>query len=612
MRLRLLPLGLLLAACAFAATSPVVPAKPAPWKPKAAAKRAPVGLPATTATGKPISMYINGVPDTGQFLPDTVWLARVNTRVTTVADFIREYFASYPEYRPNQDSLGRVAFLTTMINHDVMGLTARAIDRPFDFEDRITLREYEQRTLSDAFYTTFVLDSVHVTDEQVEAAVQQMGLEGHFRHILFDERPTAERVRKDLVAGKIKWHDAVAKYSRSAHDPGPDGDMGWAVRNKMQLALALPLFGTTVGGYSQVFLTEQGYEIAQLVETRMPSRISLESMRRPMRKNLFDYYCSLRADSIQAMLRDRIGMVFDTANVVAISSRFKRATKVSRAGYTTNIEVSGEVPDFSDADTSLALATWKNGGRYSVGEFLAWYTHLNVLVRPNVDFPDGLMGQINGTVLEPYRAELAKELGLDRDPYVVKTIAGKAEQMMVERMYGDSVSSKIWVSREERQAYYEKHKLDFVTYAQLDYAAIIRHTKPSADSLLQALQGGADPRAILAADSVRGEKTGTMQHRREDDHGKYHKILFEELRPGKGTILGPDEEGIYAILFLTKYDPGTQLSFADAQGMIDESMQNLKSEERLKGMLERFRKRYDIAWRPELVMQVRLVEKRDN
>ena len=82
----------------------------------------------------------DGIVDRGQFLPDTAVLARVNDRVTRVGAFIDAYFSSYAEDRPKSDSAGRVEFLNSIVNKEVLGLTALAINRPLGFEDRAKLR----------------------------------------------------------------------------------------------------------------------------------------------------------------------------------------------------------------------------------------------------------------------------------------------------------------------------------------------------------------------------------------------------------------------------------------------------------------------------------------
>ena len=89
--------------------------------------------------------WINDVPDTGQFLADSVWVLKVGPRVTTAGEFVSKYFSSYPEYRPPQDSLGRIKFLTSLLHKDVLGMTALAQNRPLRFEDRLAMRETRQR-----------------------------------------------------------------------------------------------------------------------------------------------------------------------------------------------------------------------------------------------------------------------------------------------------------------------------------------------------------------------------------------------------------------------------------------------------------------------------------
>ena len=133
------------------AVAPVDPNKPVPGK----------------FTSPKLRGWINDVPDTGQFLPDSVWLLRVGPRVTKVGDYVRSWFTSYPEYRPGQDSLGRVQFLNSLLHKDVLGMTALALNRPLVFEDRLALNETRQRSLANATYQRFVRDSITVSDAEV-------------------------------------------------------------------------------------------------------------------------------------------------------------------------------------------------------------------------------------------------------------------------------------------------------------------------------------------------------------------------------------------------------------------------------------------------------------
>jgi len=596
MKLRLLPIGLLFAACAFAGAPGVTPA---PWTPK---------QPAAPAGRQP-AMIIDGVPDTGQFLPDTAWMVRVNDRVTTAGEFNDRYFSSFPEDRPAPDSLGRVKFLNSIINRDVLGLTARGLGMTFDFTERATMRETEERALSDVYFKRMVYDSVNVPESEVEEAVRQLGVQAHFHHLVFDTKPEAEKARRDLLAGKVSWHALALKQGEAKGDTGPDGDLGWLERSRISMERAVPMFRIGVGGTTEVFRTDLGYEIARMAEMKQVARPSVEVLRNVVRKNMRNYYLGLRADRIQGEIARRVGMVFDTATVNFVASHMKASMGVTQGARGNTVEINAAPPEIADEDTSRALATWEKGGRFTVGAFVHWYMSMNPLVRPNVNFPDAVVGQVSSVVLEPYRAQLAREMGLDKDPVVVSIIEKKREEMLVDRMYQDSVASKVWVSRDDRLAWYKAHLKDYFTFPAVDYAAIYRYHRAGADSLAAALNAGAKAVDVIAADSARGEVTGALHHELDSEHGAYHKVLFEELRPGKATVVGPDKDGIWLVLQLVAYDPGHQLSFEESQGMIDESLQNVSAEKFLNAMLDRLRKRYTIAWRPEKVMMVRLLEK---
>jgi hypothetical protein len=102
--------------------------------------------------------------------------------------------------------------------------------------------------------------------------------------------------------------------------------------------------------------------------------------------------------------------------------------------------------------------------------------------------------------------------------------------------------------------------------------------------------------------------SGTLQTRGANEQGTYQKALFEEMRPGDVQIRGPDRNGDYVVLNVIRYDGGRQLSFEESDAMISESLTNQRSDEALQAMIARLKTRYEIAWRPELLMLVRMVD----
>ena len=552
--------------------------------------------------------FIDGVRDTGQFLPDTTWLVQVGPRVTSVRDFVSGYFDSYPEDRPKPDSLGRVRLLNSIIEKDVLGMTALGIDTKLGFEDRLQLRETQQRALSNAVYQRLVIDSVKVTEDDIREAGKMYGYEQRFRHITFSDRATAERVRRDLLGGKLRWSDAVRRYSIAKHDPGPDGELGWAKRANLDPSYGLRIFALKPGEMSVIFIDKDGFQLVQALERRPIPTVALEPLHNTLRTQLVEFRTTERSESIQQVLRDEIAIAYDTLNIDFAAKHFKSPTTVEQTNKGSSIAVDAAVPEFTPADTARVLARWKNGGRFTIQQLLRAYSDLTPMLRPNLSFWEAVRGQVDAIVLEPFMADYAVRRGLDKDPAVVRELAKKREQILVEHMYQDSVGSRVWVSKDERRAYYEKNKAQFVTYPAVDFAAIVRPSKKSVDSLVAALKGGADARAILRSDSLAGNVSGSVQHRVQNEGGQYQKILFEELRPGQTATFGPDKQGTYIVLQLLTFDAGHQLTFEQSDQMADESLQNIKAEQALRAMIERMKKKYTIRSRPELVMRIRLID----
>jgi hypothetical protein len=552
--------------------------------------------------------WINDTPDTGQFLADSVWLLRVGPRVTNVGTYLREWFASYPEYRPPQDSTGRVTFLNNLMNKDIMALTALSQNRPLSFEDRLAVRETRQRCLTTAVHVRFVDDSVHVSEDEVRELWKNYSFKQHLRHILLEDRNTADRVRRELIGGRITWAAAVAKYSVATKDLGVNGDIGWIAPDKMDPALAIRVYGLKPGETSQPVQDGDGWHIVQSIERQPISPPSYEAIAYSLRLQIRDVRSVERSSALTAMLRMQQGMVFDTTNARFASLQFKETMKMEQTGTGTSLNINGAIPEFDVADTARILARWNHGGRFSIGDLNHAYSDIPALMRPTLQRWEVLLAFVESIVLEPALAAYGEQQGLGKDSLVTVPVQRKIEELMVDHMYQDSVGTKVWVSKEERKAWYQSHLPGYFTYPSVEFAALVRESKAGADSVERALKSGVKAAAILHADSLGGRISGSIQTRQQNEHGPYQKSLFEEMRPGDIQIRGPDKVGDYAILQLIKYDGGRQLSYEECETMIDESLQNQKSEAALNAMIARLKPRYPIAWRPELVMLIKLVD----
>jgi len=610
--------GVRIAVLAALALPLVVAAAPKPASPKPASSKAAPATPPPTGPAPKRDMsvtknpkfkgWVNDTPDTGQFLADSVWLLRVGPRVTTVGNYVDRWFASYPEDRPGQDSTGRVTFLESLMSKDILGLTALSIERTPTFEDRFEMRNARQRALASAVYRRFVADSVVVPEDEVKALWETYKWDQHLRHIMVADRNAAEMVRREIVSGRLPWSAAAKKYSLIRSDQYPDGDMGWVSRDRMEPIIGNVVYSLKPGEISKPVHDTQGWHIVQSLERKPKAAPSYNAFRKKLRGELEQERAAVYADRILAHLRQQEQLRHDTANVILASKKFGIAVQIQPNDIGGTIKVDETIPEFSPADTARLLATWRGGGRYSIGDLLHAYSDVPPLLRPALNVPEAVIGYIESYILEPKMAEYGAQHGLESDSLVQLAINKKREELAVGHMYQDSVARFIWVSKDERKAHYEKHKSQYHTYAKVTFAAIARSSKAGADSVATQLTSGVPAAQVIAADSAKGLHSGTIQTRSQADRGAYHGALFEEMRKGDVQVRGPDKEGYYAILQVLDYDPGQQLSYEESETMIDESLQNLKAETALKALIGRLKPRYPIASRPQLLPLVLMLD----
>jgi PPIC-type PPIASE domain len=600
MKLRAIaPLGLLLSWLVLLGAGPA----PKPWKPAH-----PLPAPPPAETAKPRRWpIVNGVPDSGQFLPDTAYLGRVNDRMLRVHDFRDGYFSSYIQYRPKEDSLGRAEFLRSMVNKEVLALTALAANKPLSFEDRLIMREHTERVLSNVAFQRFVADSAVPTPEQLQDAYHSRGFRLHLQHLVTANRASAEQARAELIANKITWAAAVRKYSRN--HASPVGELGWKIYTNLSGVMARQVFSQTAGQYPPPIEDDDGFHVVRIVERQPIALPPYENVKRMVYDQVAPTLLDQHMEAMRALVRQRIGIEYDSTNIAWTSGLFGETAGVTTdASGQTVFDMNPTLPVFMPADTSRVLARWK-GGRFSAGQFLEAHRATPVPQRKNVNTPDQLKAALDNIVLEHPIAELALERGLDKDPLAIALINKRREQILVEHMFEDSVQKNVWIAPAERQKYYHDHLSEFFTFRKVRFAAIVRGTSAGADSVTARLKAGAKAVDILHADSLAGLASGSIQERREDEHGSpYYKVLFEEMRTGLIRTLGPDKAGDYVVIQQLDYDPGHQLKYEEVQGIVDESLQNLKAEALLNALIARRRKFYTIDMRFDRVMLIRLTD----
>jgi hypothetical protein len=610
-RRTLASLGLLLLASVTLAQGPT----PQPWQPSSDTQRPgtpPAGqAPRVGKDGRSIRL-VDGVPDTGQFLPDSTVIARIDNRSYRVGEFREDYFKSLIQYRPRPDSAGRAELLTSVVNKEILAALARQVNRPLTFEDRTTLREHRERVFSNVAFARMISDSTRIPMAELRRVYAQRLFSLHVQRIVTPDRASAERARADLQDGRLDWEQAVAKYSTRRGDQGPDGEIGWVKWNAFPPEVALQVFDLKDGQFSAVHQDADGWQVVRVAGRRPDPQPPFERMAVVINNDLMPGALERRVEQVRARLRPRIGLAYDSTNIAWAANQFRVVEEQSQAASASssmpNLDLTGAMPEVQPADTSRVLAHWRDG-RMSLGAFLEEYNAIEVLRRPRVGSFEAFRTALDGFVLEPTMAQLALERGYDRDPWVTGEMARKEEMLRVDHLFADSMNSKVSITPAERRKYYEEHKPGFITWQNVTYAILLRKSKAGADSLAARLAAGETAAGILRADSLAGLVAGAIRTMREDERGaKFYPLLFEELKPGNVHVTGPDRDGDYILLQKLSHEPGRQLSYQEVSGLVDESLQNLKAQQLLEQLIARHRPGHQVELRLDLLMRIRLTD----
>lgn len=585
-----------------ARTTPLKPGVPQPWTP-------PPGTAAPQATTpKPDLRYVGGIPDTaGAFLPDSAMLASVDGRKLTAGEFVQTWYNAYAADLPKSDSLGRVEWLNSMVDREVMGRVARKVNRPFTYEDRLQLRQHTQRVLANVLYVRAVLDSVTVTPDDVRAVLPQFEVEHHLRRLQFLDQPSADKALADLRAKRMTWEEAARRYRFPEDKAKPDGDMGWVGRMALPYRSAQAVYALKTGEISPVVEETDVSYIWQVLGERRGPEYNAKTLAAFIRDQLHNERVRSRVERLMDEMRREAGMRYDSANVAYAAALFEPplSTEVDSRGAPT-FHISNVVPVVGPQDTSRVLARFQ-GGQLTLGGFLQMYSDLSPVARPTVTTVGLFCRQIDSFALEPWKAMMAQSRGLDKDSLAVAMIEKERERILVEHMYRDSIESKIKISVAERRKFYEGHRARYFTYQTARYATFASDDSAGAEAIAARLRRGEKAEDILRADSIAGrEPRGAIHEERENESSPVHKLVFETLKPGRVQV-GPGSHGIWITVQLLSIDPGRQLSFEESDGYVYDTLASIEAEKQLKQFFARHRKQFKIVTRPKLVMRIRLV-----
>ncbi|WP_318616724.1 peptidylprolyl isomerase [Sporosarcina sp. YIM B06819] len=127
--------------------------------------------------------------------------------------------------------------------------------------------DYFEKNVKSKMLQERLIDSIEISDEEINATIEDMKKEVHARHILVKDKKTAEEVLAKLKEGGD--FTALAKeYSTEPAAKESGGDLGWFGVGKMVPEFEAAAFALKKGEISEPVQTMHGFHIIELMDTR--------------------------------------------------------------------------------------------------------------------------------------------------------------------------------------------------------------------------------------------------------------------------------------------------------------------------------------------------------
>ena len=145
-----------------------------------------------------------------------------------------------------------------------------------DMRDQLIVDKMKQKILADVtvtpgevreFFSKIPKDSLPYFNQEVEIAEVVYKIKPNEVEKAKSKKQL-EEIREQIVNGKVPFEDMAKKYSQDPGSGREGGDLGWAKRGKFVPEFEAQGFKLDEGQISQVFESEFGYHILQLIARR--------------------------------------------------------------------------------------------------------------------------------------------------------------------------------------------------------------------------------------------------------------------------------------------------------------------------------------------------------
>lgn len=525
---------------------------------------------------------------------DEILVADVEGRQITLARFEQSYQNVDPKFLPQVGGFeGRKAFLTTMINKEVMALKADELGYDKDAYVVQGIEMFKKMGLQAAYLKFKVADKVKITEEDIRGYYNKDGLTLTVKQILLDTMEEAEEVYQLLQEGN-DFETICKRYSKA-----PDASIGGKVLTAAFGGFAPDfqdeLFELPTGGICSPIETPYGYFVIKVLKKEKKSTVRPYEQERERFERVARGYTEMMLSSeLSESIREKANWQWHYDGIRTVFEALPPDRPLSNPPSRSSEEY--PLLKLSEEDLKKPMLSY-NDRVITVADYSKIYDESSFFERPRRDYR---WGGVKRILLERGMNELiAKEMdesGIENEPEVAKMLQNKREELMVGKMYEDLIVKPIQFEEEELVSYYNDNLENFKVPEQRSFGVILTGDRTNALEAYQKLQDGENFTSVVLAYSIDEEtkqNNGITQPFVKGEQPEFDEIGFSLGKIGDVSQPFQTTKG-WAILKLIEQTRPKTLPFAQARSAIEGALRSQRTDALLKEKLEAWKSTMNI------------------
>ncbi len=552
---------------------------------------------------------IASIAVTGCSKREDLKVAEFKGRSITVGEFERAYSKVDPAYLPKASGFeGKVEFLTTMLNKEVMA--AKADELGYDKDPAVAqgLDQFTNMTLQVAYLKKNVSDDITVTEKEIKEYYDNSGVSLNIKQILTDTEAQAEEAYA-AIKGGLDFDTGVRQYSK-LEGAAQGGHVVTATFGALMPEMQKALFALPVGGVTEPLFTQHGWVLAKVLQRSDPVRkIPYEEAKEEIRKKVRNLKEAVALNAFTENLRRQYGVEWNYDNM-AIAFNALPPDRSFDAAPSRADEVY-PLLFFDPKDYDKPLVTYQ-GRTITIKDFSDFYDQASFFNRPRqVTRYGGIRSFLTERIMNEISVDAVRKSNIKDDPEVKRVLQRKKEEIMVNLLYEDMINKQTVITAADIQNYYNDNVAKFHVPEKRKFGIILTGDVETARRAYQEVKAGKPFRTVALAYSIDDETRETMGETNELSRGAVPEIdaVGFSLR-AVGDVSEPFQTSRgWVVLKLVERSDEKYFTLDEARDSIESAVRENKNGARLEELLTKWKEEFGVVIHEDNLKKTQITER---